>query len=123
MEWVFNNDKPIYSQIIHLLKLEIVSGKLAPGSRLPGVRELAMEAGVNPNTMQRAFAELERSGLCFTQRNNGRFVTEDQNMISDTRSELAVEYVNDYLAKMEALGYTVLAAAAKLTEEKENDNT
>ena len=77
MDWNFNNDMPIYTQLVDKIKLSIVSGQLAPGDKLNTVRELAAEAKVNPNTMQRAFQELERGGLVFSQRNSGRFVTED----------------------------------------------
>ena len=78
MKWQFSNDAPIYSQLIEQIKVGIVSGAFPPGERLPSVRDLATEAGVNPNTMQRALAELERDGLVYSQRTAGRFVTEDQ---------------------------------------------
>ena len=81
MKWQFSNDAPIYSQLIHQIQVGIVSGAFPPGQRLPSVRDLATEAGVNPNTMQRALAELERDGLVYSQRTAGRFVTEDQIMI------------------------------------------
>ena len=75
MDWTFRNDLPIYSQLVDRIKLAIVSGALPPGERLASVRDLATEAGVNPNTMQRALQELERQGLVFSQRTAGRFVT------------------------------------------------
>ena len=77
MRWNIRSDAPVYSQLVEHIKLAIVSGEFPLGSRLPSVRELAAEAGVNPNTMQRAFAELEREGLVLTQRTAGRTVTED----------------------------------------------
>ena len=74
MKWQFSNDAPIYSQLIAQIKVGIVSGAFPPGERLPSVRDLATEAGVNPNTMQRALTELERDGLVYSQRTTGRFV-------------------------------------------------
>ena len=79
MDWNFRNDQPIYSQLTQRLTEAIVSGIYAPGEKLPSVRELAVEAGVNPNTVQRALSELERDGLVFSQRTAGRFVTENEN--------------------------------------------
>ena len=77
MQWQFSNDAPIYTQLIQQVKVGIVTGAFPPGERLPSVRDMATEAGVNPNTMQRALAELERDGLVYSQRTAGRFVTED----------------------------------------------
>ena len=78
MAWKLDNDRPIYAQIVEKIKLRIISGFYQPGSKLPSVRDLALEAGVNPNTMQKAFAELENSGLLITMRTSGRMVTEDE---------------------------------------------
>ena len=77
MPWNLDPQRPIYAQIIERVQLDIVTGHYAPGSRLPSVRELAAQAAVNPNTMQRALSELEGSGLIYAQRTSGRFVTED----------------------------------------------
>lgn len=85
--------------------MSIVSGFYKPGDKLPSVRDFAAEASVNPNTMQKAFAELERSGLIITQRTNGRTVTEDVKMINTIRNELAQEHVNKFFAKMKELGF------------------
>ena len=89
MDWTFRNDLPIYSQLVDKIKLAIVSGALPPGERLASVRDLATEAGVNPNTMQRALQELEREGLVFSQRTAGRFVTEDITVIDEIKKALA----------------------------------
>ncbi len=86
MAWNLDSDRPIYAQLLERIQLQIVSGIYAPGDKLPSVRELAAEASVNPNTMQKAFAELERSGLIVTKRTSGRFVTEDKNMIAQIRT-------------------------------------
>ena len=89
MAWNLDSDRPIYAQLLERIQLQIVSGTYGPGDKLPSVRELAAEASVNPNTMQKAFAELERSGLIVTKRTSGRFVTEDKDMITQIRTQLA----------------------------------
>lgn len=104
MEWRFEGGAPIYAQIVGAVKLAIVSGELPPGARLQGVRELALEAGVNPNTMQRALSELERQGLLYTLRTAGRYVTGDEAVIRAARRELAGGYVDAFLTAMERLG-------------------
>ena len=105
MKWQFSNDAPIYAQLIAQIKVGIVSGAFPPGERLPSVRDLATEAGVNPNTMQRALAELERDGLVYSQRTAGRFVTEDQTMIEAAKRGLAEGHIQTFLAAMRRLGY------------------
>lgn len=105
MKWQFSNDAPIYSQLIEQIKVGIVSGAFPPGERLPSVRDLATEAGVNPNTMQRALAELERDGLVYSQRTTGRFVTEDKTMIETAKRSLAERHVKTFLAAMLRLGF------------------
>lgn len=106
MAWNLDSDRPIYAQLVERIQMQIVSGYYPPGGKLPSVRELAAVAAVNPNTMQKAFAELERSGLIITQRTNGRTVTEDEKMISDIRRGVAEEHVEAFFAKMKELGYT-----------------
>lgn len=106
MKWHFTNDKPIYSQIVEQVKHLIVSGELKPGDRLAGVRDLAVEAEVNHNTMQRALSELERTGLIYSQRTNGRFVTENTELILSTKEEIANERILGFLQSMKQLGYT-----------------
>ena len=103
MDWSFNNDTPIYSQLVDKIKLSIVSGQLPPGEKLSTVRDLASEAKVNPNTMQRAFQELERAGLVFSQRGNGRFVTEDMEVIMEAKRAMAQEYIRRFIENMERL--------------------
>lgn len=106
MAWALDSDRPIYAQLIDKIKMQIVSGHYPPGGKLPSVRELAAEAAVNPNTMQKAFAELERSGLIITQRTNGRTVTEDTEMINNVRQGLAEEYLQIFFNSMKKLGFT-----------------
>ncbi len=105
MDWQIRDDAPIYSQLVAQIKLGIAAGALSPGERLASVRDLAAEAGVNPNTMQRALQELERQGLVYSQRTSGRFVTEDREMIETAKSSLAAEQVRSFLDAMARLGY------------------
>lgn len=105
MAWTLDSDRPIYAQLVERIKTDIVSGVYSPGARLPSVRELAAVASVNPNTMQKAFAELERTGLIITMRTSGRIVTEDTTMINETRKELAMEQVSQFLTRMSKLGF------------------
>ena len=83
----------------------IVSGRYQPGDKLPSVRDLAAEASVNPNTMQKAFAELERTGLVYSRRTSGRFITEDCHMIEQLKTSLATEKMEEFLAQMRQLGF------------------
>ena len=124
MEWTFSADLPIYSQLVAQIKLAIVSGVYLPGERLAPVRELAMDAGVNPNTMQRALQELEREGMVYTQRTSGRFVTEDTTVIESAKKLLAEREIKSFLAQMGRLGYPqeeiVSLLKASIEEEKNN---
>jgi GntR family transcriptional regulator len=104
MKWEFKNGIPIYLQIIDQIKRQIVSGELAPGSRIPAVRDLAQEAGVNPNTMQRALTQLEQEGLLYTQRTNGRFVTQEEEIMKQTRIQLSDEYIAELFKHLQELG-------------------
>ena len=105
MAWNMDSDRAIYIQIVERIQMQIVSGYYAPGGKLPTVRELAAEAAVNPNTMQKAFSELERSGLIITQRTSGRTVTEDDALINRIRDDMAREHVKAFVGKMQELGY------------------
>ena len=104
MSWEFRNGIPIYQQIVQMMEIRIANGTYAPGERLPAVRDLALEAGVNPNTMQRAMAELDRSGLVRSERTNGRFVSEDDDQLSLLRERLADGYIRDMAENLQALG-------------------
>lgn len=105
MKWSFDSDRPIYAQIIDHIRLFIASGEYKAGEKLPSVREIAQEAGVNPNTMQRAFAELESQGLVFANRTSGRFITEDEGMIKKLKKELASDAIRTFLDSMKQIGY------------------
>ena len=106
MAWTFKDDRPIYSQLVEQIKIKIISGEWELGSRLSSVRELAEQAGVNPNTMQRALAELERDGLVHSKRTSGRFVTEDEDMIKGVREAVAAENIAAFMESMKRLGFT-----------------
>lgn len=121
MNWQFSNDVPIYAQLIGQIRAGIVSGAFSPGERLPSVRDLAMEAGVNPNTMQRALTELERDGLVYSQRTSGRYVTEDQTSITEARHALAADRVRSFLTDMERLGFEKEDLLSLLRQESEKE--
>ena len=105
MQWQLRGDRPIYQQLMDRLTEQIVSGQLGAGDKVPPVRELAAEAGVNPNTMQRALADLEREGLMYTNRTSGRYVTEDKEMIAKIREQIASDRISEFLAGMSQLLY------------------
>lgn len=106
MEWALKNDRPIYLQLMEQIEMRIVSGLYKPGDKLPSVRDLAEEAAVNPNTMQKALAELEQNGLLYSHRTSGRFITEDMSMIQQIKNTLALQQINEFLEKMDKLGFS-----------------
>ena len=105
MSWNLDSSKPIYTQIIEKIQMDILSGKYQPGARLPSVRDLAADAGVNPNTMQKALADLERSNLVHSARTSGRFITEDTVMIDKMRENLAKAQIQEFFEKMKQMGF------------------
>lgn len=107
MSWEFKDQRPIYIQLIEQIKLRIISGEYQPGQKFPTVRELAEEASVNPNTVQKALAELEREGFVYSQRTSGRFITEDAGMIKIIRLDMAKTQAADFLASMKKLGLSM----------------
>ena len=117
MDWNLDNGRPIWPQLAQQLARRIIAGVYPPGSRLPSVRELAAEAGVNPNTMQRALAQLEQEGLCRADRTAGRLVTGDTQVIEAVRRREAEGVIRQYLEGMAGLGYTREQAAELLKEE------
>ena len=126
MEWKFRSDLPIYSQLVEQIKLGIVSAKLLPGERLMSVRDMATEAGVNPNTMQRALQELERDGMVYSQRTAGRFVTENMQVIEREKKKFAEEQIRSFLEAMKKLGYQweeILSLLKEKEEEEENGDS
>lgn len=112
--WILNSDRPIYLQLMEEIQRRIITGTYQVGERLPSVRELAEEASVNPNTMQKAMAELERAGLVYTQRTNGRYITEDQSMIQNLKSDLATKQIQVFLEVMKQYGYEAEEVASMI---------
>ncbi|HHT50041.1 MAG TPA: GntR family transcriptional regulator [Eubacteriaceae bacterium] len=105
MSWDLSSDRPIYAQLLEQIELKICSGIYPPGFKMPSVRDLAQEASVNPNTMQRALSALEDTGLLYSHRTSGRFVTDDADLIKNTRTRLAQKHIKEFLKKMSELGF------------------
>ena len=101
----FDNNLPIYLQLVEQLIVHIISGKYFAGERLPSVRDLALQLKVNPNTVQKALLELENRGLIFTERTNGKFVTEDVSLIERQKVEYADMLTKGYMEAMEKIGF------------------
>lgn len=118
MDWKLTDDRPIWLQLTEQMTRRIITGIYPPGSRLPSVRELAAEAGVNPNTMQRALAQLEQDGLAKADRTAGRMVTQDTGVLDAVRRAQARVVMEQYVQAMAELGYSPDEAAALLKEEK-----
>ena len=121
MSWHFDNGRPIYTQLLERVRFLIISGQYPPGSKLPSVRDLASEASVNPNTMQRALAELERSRLICSHRTTGRFVTEDEEVIHEMKESMGREKILTFFHEMKQMGYDrdqTTALIEKILKEK-----
>ncbi len=118
----FDASRPIYAQLVERLKAKILAGTYPPGGHLDSVRDLAAAAGVNPNTMQRALAQLETEGLVRTERTAGRFVTEDTALIEQLRADTAQTLAADFLEKMRGIGYSPAQAAALLEDWDAKEN-
>ena len=126
MPWDLKSNRPIYTQLIEQIELMICSGMYELGSKLPSVRDLAQEAAVNPNTMQKALAKLEEDELLYTNRTSGRFVTENSNIVKQVKSRLAQSQINDFLDKMKNLGFEndeIISLVENILESKEDDDS
>ena len=121
MDFSIQSSRPIWQQLTEHLQRRIVTGVYPAGSRFPAVRELASEAGVNPNTMQRAMAQLEADGLVITNRTAGRTVTDREEVLSEKRELLALERTKDYLRELKALGFSAAEAAELIRREGEEN--
>ncbi len=121
MAWNLQSDRPIYAQLVEQIQRMIVTGIFPAGSKMPSVRELATEAAVNPNTMQRALSKLEDDGLLYTQRTSGRFVTEEADRIMETKQTLANELIQQFMENMNRLGFTKEQAVELLKNAKEEE--
>ncbi|BCJ95311.1 GntR family transcriptional regulator [Anaerocolumna cellulosilytica] len=107
MQWELNSERPVYIQLIEQIQSRIITGVYLPGDKLPSVRDLAAEAGVNPNTMQKALTELERIELVYANRTSGRYITLDQELIKQLKKQSAKQHIQDFLEKMNQLGYEI----------------
>ena len=116
MDYIFDNERQIYIQLVEKLRTQIVSGELKQGERIPSVRELALTARVNPNTMQKALVELENEGLVYTERTNGKFITKNKELIDSLKKELAKEKVINFLNDMKNIGIDYKDAIMYLQE-------
>lgn len=121
MAWTLYADRPVYTQLVEKIQRDIVSGVYKAGDKIPPVRELATEAAVNPNTMQKALAELERMGLLYAQRTSGRFVTEDEEMINEVKEKMASQQIQAFLESMKQLGYDVEQTISVIREMKREE--
>lgn len=121
----FNDKTPIYLQIMDIIKMKIVTGKLKSNDKLPSVREMATNLNVNPNTLQRSYQELERLGIVYTQRGTGTFVGEEKDMVDDLKREMAKEVIDSFILRMKSLGFTaneIIKSVSKETMEvKQNE--
>lgn len=116
MPWDLKSDRPIYAQLIEQIKLMVASGIYPVGAKLPSVRDMAAEAAVNPNTMQRALSELERDGILYSQRTSGRFVTKDAEKIAEVKQNFASDVIREFIDKMDRLGYTRTQVSSLLND-------
>jgi DNA-binding transcriptional regulator YhcF (GntR family) len=120
VKWDINSDRPVYIQLIEQIQAGIISGYFKTGDKLPSVRDLAAEAAVNPNTMQKALAELERTGLIYTNRTSGRYITSDETMIKELKGQSAKNQILEFLEKMKLLGFEAEEVLTLITETVNN---
>ncbi|WP_138752860.1 GntR family transcriptional regulator [Paenibacillus sinopodophylli] len=120
----FDNNLPIYLQIMNYIKKEIITGKLKAGDKIPAVRELASELQINPNTIQRTFQELEREQIVETKRGLGRYVTSEESKIMEIKKEMASDLLGRFIHGMQELGFAnhdIVNIVSKAVEEKDNE--
>ncbi|WP_028044157.1 GntR family transcriptional regulator [Candidatus Stoquefichus massiliensis] len=117
----FDANAPIYLQVVEDIKVQIMNGTLQPGDKISSVRELAMELEVNPNTIQRAFSELEREGFIRTERAVGRFVSDNLQLIKECRKKKIIENIQMFIEQMKVLGVSQKEIIEYLEEEDEYD--
>lgn len=117
----FDDKVPIYLQIMDFIKEEIITGKVKGGDKLVSVRELSQQLRVNPNTVQRAYQELEREGLTYTQRGMGNFVSEDKTLIEKIKKEMSKDILNSFVEGMLKLGFDPLEIVELVNERLEEE--
>ncbi len=116
MQWELDSERPVYIQLMEQIQAGIISGVFKPGDKLPSVRDLAAEATVNPNTMQKALSELERIGLVYANRTSGRFITSDEEMILKLKESSAKEQIMEFIERMKLLGFSPKETLALVTD-------
>ena len=124
MKWQIDNNRPVYIQLVEQLKVKIISGEIELDSKLDSVRSLAADAMVNPNTMQKALAELEREGFVYSKRTSGRFVKDNKELIENERKNLVKDNVKNTLDTLINLGYTneeILNLVEEILREDNNE--
>lgn len=121
MKWDIDSERPVYIQLIEKIQTGIISGYYKPGDKLPSVRDLAAEAMVNPNTMQKALVDLERTGLIFTNRTSGRFITSDEVMIKKLKEQSAASLVHEFIDRMKRNGFEPEETLAYVTDIVKNN--
>lgn len=122
MQWELNTERPLYIQLIEQMQERIISGYYKPGDKLTSVRDLAAEATVNPNTMQKALAELERIGLVNTNRTTGRNITTDEALIKKLRGQSVKNQILEFLDKMKQMGFDLEEIISLIKEVTEAEN-
>ncbi len=123
MSWKFSNNKAIFQQIVDIIIKDIVSGKYKEGEKLPSVRDLSLEAGVNPNTVQRAYMEVEQKGLIYTKRGDGRYVSEDVSLIKSQADDNLEKAIKSFIGNLREMGFSdkeILNAVSLELKGKEN---
>lgn len=116
MAWRFSADRPVYIQIADRIRKSVLSGEYQAGEQIPTVRQLALEAAVNPNTVQHAFTELESEGIIIAKGTLGRFVTDDQQVVQAVREEMARQLAKDFVEQMGQLSITAQQAVELIRE-------
>ncbi len=122
MAYNFDNERPIYLQLVEMVKMQIISGKLESGAKLPSVRDYANDVKVNPNTMQKALQELEREKLIYTERTNGKYVTKDIALINKYKREMAKDLIKSFVKDMNDIGIDVDEIINYLKNERNDKN-
>lgn len=121
MGWTLDSDRPIFLQIVERIQMDIISGRYQAGDKLPTVRELASDAAVNPNTMQKAFSELERMGLVYSQRTSGRFITEDLSLIEKLKTDFAQAKIEEFLDSMRKINFSDVEILVLINQKMKGD--
>lgn len=118
----FDNERPIYLQLMEMIKIQIISGKIKPGEKLPSVRDYAHEVKVNPNTVQKALTELERENLIYTERTNGKYVTDNSSLINQLKTKIANNLIIKFIEDMNDIGISKEEIITYLKKERNDKN-